>query len=726
MGLCPRCLLQGALSRPSPTPPPAEPALTAGFVGASSAPAPADLAALFPQLEILELIGQGGMGAVYKARQPKLDRLVAIKILPAEWGRDPAFAERFAREARALARLNHPQIVAVHDFGEAGGFPFLIMEYVDGVNLRQLLQSGRLEPAQALAIVPQLCDALQYAHEEGIVHRDIKPENILLDRRGRVKIADFGLAKLTRRSVAEFTLTGSRQVMGTLDYMAPEQRTNPQDVDHRADIYALGVVLYEMLTGELPLGRFAPPSQRAEVDPRLDEVVFRALEREPGRRYQRISEVKTDVEAVARRQQPAAALRPRGSADLDLAFARLRLGGPAIGLILTAVAIAVQAVGLASYMLARELDELGRLDGRFLVFFWVLFVLGVGFVSVVIAVLISGARKMRRLESYDLGVAAALIAMVPFSYHVIIGIPFGIWTLWALSRRDVKEAFLRVARGQHVAAVQAPQATGFYGRVKSALGGMLTLIVHRPTAEQLGKLHQSEPHDLQAALPVADALPMAGPARVTPLPHARETDRPVPGRRPPWSRALVAVAAAILLVLASVIACFALLRATYFATYQGDDGPPAPASPLAFHRGSLTLYAHQQQQIDEILRTADEQYLKLESRHTRLGDSDEKEGRRVTVLPFKDELKQLEDRTWAQLESILDVAQSRQARQLLPIRGSLFPLGQEKVEMEFCRTEQGFGWRVLPEGDDGKPPFTYGQRLPREYQRFWPEAARKR
>src|SRR5262249_37193086 len=149
---------------------------------------------------------------------------------------------------------------------------------------------------QALPIVAQICDALQYAHEQGIVHRDIKPENILLDRQGRVKIADFGLAKLVGRSRSEFTLTGSRQIMGTLHYMAPEQQTSPQNVDHRADIYSLGVVFYEMLTGELPLGRFAPPSQKALVDGRLDEVVFRALETEPGRRYQRISAIKADVE----------------------------------------------------------------------------------------------------------------------------------------------------------------------------------------------------------------------------------------------------------------------------------------------------------------------------------------------------------------------------------------------------------------------------------------------
>jgi predicted Ser/Thr protein kinase len=200
-GLCPRCLLQGAIGASSP------PASASSPGGPFVAPSPADLAPHFPQLEIIELLGQGGMGAVYRARQLKLDRLVALKILPAEWGRDPAFAERFAREARTLARLSHPHVVAVHDFGEAGGHFYLLMEFVDGVNLRQLLRDGPLQPEMALRIVPQICDALQYAHEEGVVHRDVKPENVLLDRRGRVKIADFGLAKLVGTSRASFTLT---------------------------------------------------------------------------------------------------------------------------------------------------------------------------------------------------------------------------------------------------------------------------------------------------------------------------------------------------------------------------------------------------------------------------------------------------------------------------------------------------------------------------------------
>jgi hypothetical protein len=280
--------------------PPFSPA--GGFVP----PAPEALAAVFPQLEILELLGSGGMGAVYKARQPGLDRLVALKILPPEVGADAAFAQRFTREAQALAKLNHPNIVAVYDFGQAAAptsrgpsrLFYFLMEYVDGVNLRQAMRQGKLRPGEALKIVPQVCDALQFAHDEGIVHRDIKPENILLDRRGRVKIADFGLAKLLGVK-ADRALTGTRQVMGTPHYMAPEQVQGTRDVDHRADIYSLGVTFYEMLTGELPLGRFAPPSKKVEIDVRLDDVVLRSLEVEPAKRYQKASEVKTEVEGIS-------------------------------------------------------------------------------------------------------------------------------------------------------------------------------------------------------------------------------------------------------------------------------------------------------------------------------------------------------------------------------------------------------------------------------------------
>jgi serine/threonine protein kinase len=301
-GLCPQCLMKVALGSEAGIP-------SGAPKEKHSAQPPAEIARYFPHLEILELLGQGGMGAVYKARHRNLDRMVALKILPPHSATDAGFAERFNREARALAKLSHPNIVGVYDFGQADGLHYLIMEYVDGLNLRQLEQAGKLPPREALQIIPQICEALQFAHDEGIVHRDIKPENVLLDKKGRVKIADFGLARILGREPESFRLTGAKDFMGTPHYMAPEQIEHPQTVDHRADIYSLGVVFYEMLTGELPLGRFAPPSSRMgglQIDVRLDEVVLRALEKEPERRYQHASEVKTDVETITGKPELAA------------------------------------------------------------------------------------------------------------------------------------------------------------------------------------------------------------------------------------------------------------------------------------------------------------------------------------------------------------------------------------------------------------------------------------
>src|SRR5688572_3157495 len=187
-GLCPTCLM--ALNLQTET------VIAADAPPRQSTLPAEEIAPHFPQLEILEFLGRGGMGVVYKARQKTLHRLVALKLLAPERVNDPKFAERFAREAQALAALNHQNIVTVYDFGQAGGFYFLLMEFVDGVNLRQLLRARKFTPEEALTIVPPLCDALQFAHERGIVHRDIKPENILLDKAGRVKIADFGIAKM--------------------------------------------------------------------------------------------------------------------------------------------------------------------------------------------------------------------------------------------------------------------------------------------------------------------------------------------------------------------------------------------------------------------------------------------------------------------------------------------------------------------------------------------------
>ena len=199
-GICPKCLT-GAAKHEMPTQ--GESRLPEQWMP----PKPLEIQKLFEELEILDVVGSGGMGFVYKAIQRNLGREVALKILARSPEEEPAFAERFSREARAMAMLNHPNIIAVHDFGQRGPYHYLVMEYVDGLNLRQLTSASKLEPAEAMELVPQLCDALQYAHDRGIVHRDIKPENILISQEGHLKIADFGLAKLTGLPKEEVTLT---------------------------------------------------------------------------------------------------------------------------------------------------------------------------------------------------------------------------------------------------------------------------------------------------------------------------------------------------------------------------------------------------------------------------------------------------------------------------------------------------------------------------------------
>jgi tRNA A-37 threonylcarbamoyl transferase component Bud32 len=466
-GLCPRCLFQQAIPSPMSTPPRMPAMQTSPHQGSFAAPGLTDLAPLFPQLELQELLGQGGMGAVYKARHAKLDRPVALKILPSETERDSAFADRFTREARALAKLNHPNIVAVHDFGDAGGQFYLIMEYVDGVNLRQLMQAGRVSANEALRIISQICDALQFAHDEGIVHRDIKPENILIDKRGRVKIADFGLAKILNRTPIEFTLTGTHQIMGTPHYMAPEQMERPQTVDHRADIYSLGVLFYEMLTGELPMGRFAIPSQKAGVDSRLDDIVLRALEKDPDRRYQRVSEVKSEVDSIAfglpvSREHMIPAMSYQE--ELDQEMLRLQVKVPAVGLLLTAAAAVVfwaimgfvfagaerqWWAGQEHYFTYSNTGSLiqGMRDTRHHLvtdlFAASLIALAL---SGAVSFVVLGARSMMRLDRYEFAVFASIWVMIPWSGPgILVGLPFGIISLVLLNKPNIKSAFVRNA-----------------------------------------------------------------------------------------------------------------------------------------------------------------------------------------------------------------------------------------------------------------------------------------
>lgn len=258
--------------------------------------------ALLPQYQFLELIGRGGMGAVYKALQLSLDRVVAVKVLPGELlgslGND--FGARFRHEARTMAKLAHPLIVGVYDYGEtAGGLLYFVMEHVPGADLAQVLHSEfKLEPSRVCSITSQICEALSYAHEHGVIHRDIKPANVLITTDGQVKVADFGLARLSTPGQAALTRTNVS--MGTPDFVAPEVLMGDKDIDARADLYAVGVMLYHLLTGEVPRGLFQMPSVRTkgEIDRRFDAVIARAMQTDREDRYPTAAALRKDLEAI--------------------------------------------------------------------------------------------------------------------------------------------------------------------------------------------------------------------------------------------------------------------------------------------------------------------------------------------------------------------------------------------------------------------------------------------
>jgi len=260
-------------------------------------PSTEELDELIPSYKFLQFIERGGMGAVYKAVQKSLNRPVAVKLLPQVHRDKESFAERFRREAQALALLNHPHIVAVHDFGEtAEGQMYYVMEYVDGMDLQHLLRRDPPEPKQMLKIITQVCEALQFAHEHGIVHRDIKPANILIDARGNVKVADFGLAKVVGPQSVNYTATG--MMIGTPDYIAPEALEHGGEIDHRADIYSLGVMIYEIFTGHVPKGVWEPPSIRSGADKGIDAIVSKAMQNNPEKRYQHVGELTQVLEKL--------------------------------------------------------------------------------------------------------------------------------------------------------------------------------------------------------------------------------------------------------------------------------------------------------------------------------------------------------------------------------------------------------------------------------------------
>jgi tRNA A-37 threonylcarbamoyl transferase component Bud32 len=704
-GLCPQCLMQCALSHSDHALPEEDEGATTAHPSRPTAPSPTELAPHFPDLEILELLGQGGMGAVYKARQRKLDRLVAIKVLPPEWGSDPAFAERFAREARALARLNHPQVVGVHDFGAAGGHYFLIMEFVDGVNLRQLLAAGRLQPPQALAIVAQICDALQYAHEQGVVHRDIKPENILLDKRGRVRIADFGLAKLLRRSRNEYTLTGSRQVMGTLDYMAPEQRSAPQTVDHRADIYSLGVVFYEMLTGELPLGRFAPPSERASVDGRLDDVIFRALEREPERRYQRISAVKDDVESILRAESwtPAATGSPERW-EPDLAMIQLQTRGPAAGLMVVAVLFLLQAV----VWLGLFLSETRGRDVQP----WEYAILRMVAVAVLalVGAIVGGAVQLARCQAYGWVIFTIILTMLPLGLHFPVGLAVGIWALVVLHKPEVKAAFaVNLRRAQRkrqrqvitAAPSQVLQPTGPVRRkVRSLFLGVLSVFVPRSV--------------IARRTPASDVPLLVKPAEQR-SPEVAQLPRPR-GRR--WKRPLLVLFCVVAVALAGVPILMWL--GSGVSTIQSEPLQPEGLElrDLDELNATLRLSDFEFRTMKQVVQSADREYLEMELRHTSRKTGPDGH-LLVTISPFADEVSQLEDRFWSKLGTVLYYHHLAQAQKQMPPRGKLFAFGKEKTTIEIWQDGPSWHWKVFALTPDVTTVAGNGRQLPRQFQRFW-------
>jgi serine/threonine protein kinase len=243
------------------------------------------------------------MGTVYRARQVSLDRTVAVKVMSTDLVTQPEFILRFRREAAALASLAHANVVSIIDQGNVDANWYFVMEYIDGPTLRRVLSQRSVRLQQALDLAVAIGRGLDYAHSKGVVHRDLKPENVLLADDGVgghvPKICDFGLADILYSDRSYVNLTGSRISMGTVNYMAPEQRQDAGRVDARADVFSYGVVLYEMLTGELPLGRYLEPSKKnRSLDRRLDPVIMRALEPDARRRYPRVRELVEVLETV--------------------------------------------------------------------------------------------------------------------------------------------------------------------------------------------------------------------------------------------------------------------------------------------------------------------------------------------------------------------------------------------------------------------------------------------
>ncbi len=239
-------------------------------------------------------IGQGGIAVIFKARQESLNRDVAIKMLSSKLTNDPEIVRRFERESLVVAKLNHPNIVHIIDRGEAGDRYYFVMDYIDGSSLREVIDSAKIPLQTKLEMVVQSLKALDYAHKNGVIHRDIKPANILVDRQGNALVADFGIAQIV--GTPDHEMTASDVVMGTMAYMSPEQKLSSTNVDQTTDIYAMGIIIYEILVGKKPQGHFKMPSEiNSSLSKDFDKIILNALAQEPKERYQTAVELKDAI-----------------------------------------------------------------------------------------------------------------------------------------------------------------------------------------------------------------------------------------------------------------------------------------------------------------------------------------------------------------------------------------------------------------------------------------------
>ncbi|HEU0295978.1 MAG TPA: protein kinase [Anaerolineales bacterium] len=281
----------------------------------------------FGSYQVVTALGEGGMAAVYKAYQPSMDRYVALKVLPRHFASDPQFTSRFQQEARILARLQHPHILQVFDFGESDGYTYIVMPFVESGTLTDLMQGQPLALAQIRKIISQIGDALDYAHQRGLIHRDVKPSNVLMDQRGNCLLTDFGLAKIIEGSIQ---LTTSGMILGTPAYMSPEQGLG-QPIDWRSDIYSLGVILYQMATGRIPYQAETPlaivhkhiydplpmPHTLNEALPEaLERVILKALAKKPEDRFGNASEMVNALQAAIADAHLATSLPQADSAQI--------------------------------------------------------------------------------------------------------------------------------------------------------------------------------------------------------------------------------------------------------------------------------------------------------------------------------------------------------------------------------------------------------------------------